>query len=229
MTTTQLSVAGAALPRTTVARERTATALALLLLLAGCTTIKRCSYEGFGRDESQKPEEVVETLDIEPGDQVADLGSGSGYFTFRLADAVGSSGKVYAVEVDESMNEYLAGLVKERGAENVQIVLASPDDPRLPEESIDLLFTSNTFHHIEDRPAYFRRVKRVLAPGGRVAIIDYREDAGWFVSLFGHGTSPDVIEREMKEAGYEVVARPDILEEQTFLVFAPRDGGTEDG
>ncbi len=207
-----------------VASGRRVTGLLAVLLAAGCTTIKRCSYEGFGRDERQKPELVVQALEIEPGDRVADLGSGSGYFTFRLADAVGDSGRVYAVDVDEDMNAYVAGLAGERGAENVEIILAAPDDPRLPEGSIDLIFTSNTYHHIEDRPAYFRRARRFLSPTGRIAIIDYRDDAGWFQRLLGHATAPEAIEREMKEAGYEVVARPGFLEEQTFLVFAPRRG-----
>ena len=215
------------LRRAAVVCERIETVLLALLLAAGCTTIKRCSYEGFGRDESQKPELVVKALGIEPGDRVADLGSGSGYFTFRLAGEVGPSGKVYAVDIDEDMNAYVAGLAEERGAENVEIVLAAPGDPRLPEGAIDLIFTSNTYHHIEDRPSYFARVKRFLSPGGRIAILDYREDAGWFQCLFGHATPPDAIEREMGEAGYEVVARPGFLEDQTFLVFAPRGGGQE--
>jgi ubiquinone/menaquinone biosynthesis C-methylase UbiE len=165
---------------------------------------------------------VVQALEIRPGERVADLGSGSGYFTFRLADAVGPTGRVYAVDIDRDMNEYVAGLAKQRGAANVEIVLAAPDDPHLPEEAIDLIFTANTYHHIDDRPAYFRRARRFLSPTGRIAVIDYREDAGWFQRLFGHATSPEAIEREMGEAGYEVVARPNFLEEQTFLVFAPR-------
>jgi arsenite methyltransferase len=205
-----------------VTSERLVSALLVVLFVSGCTTIKRCSYEGFGRDESQKPELVIQALGIEPGDRVADLGSGSGYFTFRLADAVGPSGRVYAVDVDEDMNAYVAQLARARGAANVEIVLAAPDDPHLPGGAIDLIFTANTDHHIEDRPAYFRQARRFLSPEGRIAIIDYREDAGWFQRVFGHATSHETIEREMAEAGYDVVARPGFLEEQTFLVLAPR-------
>jgi SAM-dependent methyltransferase len=129
------------------------------------------------------------------------------------------------VDIDEDMNAYVDELARTRGARNVEVVLATPDDPRLPEGAIDLIFTANTYHHVEDRPAYFRGARRFLSPDGRIAIIDYREDAGWFQRVFGHGTSPETIEREMAEAGYDVVARPGFLDEQTFLVFAPRRGG----
>src|SRR5574341_1008495 len=80
-------------------------ALAVLMALTGgCTDLKRFSYEGFGRDGWQRPEEVLRAVGVRPGDHVADLGSGGGYFTFRLAKAVGPTGKVYAVDVDKGLN-----------------------------------------------------------------------------------------------------------------------------
>lgn len=192
-----------------------------LLFATGCATLKKCAYEGYGRDESQQPERVVEALDIAPGDRVADLGSGSGYFTFRLADAVGANGTVYAVDVDPDMTEMVRAAARERGVKNVEIVLASPDDPKLAAGTIDLVFTSNTYHHIEDRVSYFARLQRALSPKGRVAILDYGEDANWFARWFGHNTPSGTVESEMKQAGYRIVAAPDFLSEQTFHVFAP--------
>ena len=84
---------------------------------------KRWAYEGFDRDSWQHPEEVIKALEIQAGDQVADLGAGSGYFTFRLADAVGSTGKVYAVDIDAEMNSDLAKQVQDKGYQNIEIVL----------------------------------------------------------------------------------------------------------
>ena len=86
-------------------RSRALRALVPLLILAfaGCTTLKRYAYEGFNRDKWQKPEEVIRALRIQPGQVVADLGSGSGYFTFRLARAVDPGGKVYAVDVEKGV------------------------------------------------------------------------------------------------------------------------------
>ena len=125
---------------------RCAAVLLLASLLVGCTQLKRAVYEGFDRDTWQFPERVVQSLDIPPGAKVADLGSGSGYFTFRLARAVGSAGKVYAVDVDQSMNEYLAERASEEKVENMEVILAKYHDPQLPESGVDLIFTCNTYH-----------------------------------------------------------------------------------
>src|SRR5712691_12441056 len=111
-------------------------ALVAVVVLSGCTAFKRWTYEGLGRDEWQKPEQVVEALAIKPGDRVADLGSGGGYFTFRFSRAVGPTGKVYAVDVDSEMLDYVAGRAKEDGSLNIQTVAARYDDPLLPESGV---------------------------------------------------------------------------------------------
>ena len=202
-------------------RRRSVLTLLVLLLLPGCTAYKRCAYESPDREEWQKPDEVVAALGIEPGSRVADLGSGSGYFTARLARAVGPDGRVYAVDVDEAMNDFLRERLAEEGIDNVEVVLGEFADPRLPDGQIDLVFTSNTYHHIQDRPAYFRNLKRDLAPGGRVAVVEYDGSEGLFVRLFGHSTGKQVILEEMREAGYEVAEDLPMLERQSFLVFTP--------
>ncbi|MEW6271250.1 MAG: methyltransferase domain-containing protein [Thermodesulfobacteriota bacterium] len=194
--------------------------LVMLSLCGGCTSVKRFGYEGFGRDDWQQPARVVETLRIEPGDRVADLGAGGGYFTFRLADAVGPDGVVYGVDVDPGMIAYLRDRAADEGYANVQVVEAASDDARLPAGAIDLLFTCNTYHHIPDQQAYFARAKQALAPGGRVAIVEYR-DEGFFATLFGHATGEEAIERDMEAAGYRLEGRYDFLDRQSFLVFVP--------
>jgi ubiquinone/menaquinone biosynthesis C-methylase UbiE len=201
-------------------RRWRSTVLVAFLLLAGCTALKRCAYEGGNRDSWQKPEEVIQALALKPGDRVADLGSGSGYFTFRLARAVGPTGKVYAVDVDEGLNRDLAGRAKRDGYGNIEVILAEPGDPRLPESSVDLFFTSNTYHHLENRARYFTTLRSTLRPGGKVAIIDFNRE-GWIQSL-GHYTPAEDIKREMNEAGYELEREHDFLTKQSFLVFVPR-------
>jgi len=204
-----------------------ATALLVALASGGCAPAKRFAYEGFGRDEWQQPDAVIALLGIGPGDRVADLGAGGGYFTFRLAEAVGESGRVYAVDVDDDMVDYLREQARQRGAANVTIVRGEFDDPRLPDGEIDLLFTCNTYHHIADRSEYFRRVLGDLAPSGRVAIVEYDGRGGWFPRAFGHFTSADTIAREMREAGYKQIAHPEILPRQSFQIFGPDDGTDE--
>jgi arsenite methyltransferase len=204
--------------------RRLAPLLAAILLAGcgGCTALKRCSYEDLSRDAWQQPERVVSALGIDPGDRVADLGSGSGYFTVHLAKAVGPDGRVYAVDVDEEMNEYLQRRVEQAGLANVEVVLGRFEDPLLPDGQVDLVLTVDTYHHIDDRPTYFRNLQRDLAPGGRVAVIDYDGRKGWFVRLMRHTTPREVLLREMDEAGYDVVEEHDFIDRQSFVVFRAR-------
>ena len=191
--------------------------LAIALFAGGCSQLKRWAYERGDRDAWQQPERVIGSLAIEPGDRIADIGSGGGYFSFRLAEAVGPDGQVFAVDVDEGMNALLEEAIAERGASNITVVLGGYEDPRLEPGSIDLVFTSNTYHHIDDREAYFRVVAGALSPRGRVAIIDFKPE-GWFQKR--HATPASAIREEMAAAGYELTEELDYLERQSFLVFA---------
>ncbi len=193
---------------------RCAAVILLIAFFFGCTALKRAVYEGFERDSWQFPDKVIRSLGIQPGDDIADLGSGSGYFTFRLADATGATGRVYAADVDQSMNDYLAGRAREKGYDNVEIILAEYHDPALPESGVDIIFTSNTYHHLEDRTRYFANVQKYLRPNGRIAVIDFRE------GFFSHFTPDDVIKKEMKAAGYRLQREYGFLPKQHFLVFS---------
>jgi len=193
----------------------------LALQLASCSAWKRFAYEGFDRDSWQKPDEVLALLEIPPGAAVADVGAGGGYFTFKLANAVGDGGRVYAVDVDDDMIAYLKERAAEEGHANVEVIRGEFADPLLPDGGIDLVFTSNTFHHIEDRPAYFSRVRGDLKPSGRVAILDLN-DHSWFPRTFGHMTPKETIVEDMTAAGYQLIADHDLVERQHFLVFAPQ-------
>ncbi len=189
------------------------------LVSLGCVGLKRCAYEGVGRDGWQQPEQVVESLGIRSGDRIADLGSGTGYFTFRLADAAGPDGRVYAVDIDEQLVEHLAERARDDGYANVETVLAKPDDPGLSEGSVDLIFNCNTYHHLPDRVAYFERLRPLLRPGGRIAIVEHRP--GFWHWLFPHATEPEQIRSELEKAGFELAQEHDYLSEQSFLIFTP--------
>lgn len=194
-------------------------AAALLAATFGSTSLKRFIYEGFGRDSWQHPDRVIRSLGIRSGDHVADVGSGSGYFTVRLAEAVSPDGKVYAVDVDSEMNEYVEKRAREGGYDNVETILAEYHDPLLPEGEIDLIFTCNTYHHLEERAPYFSRAKKYLRAQGRVAIIEF-SGKSWFNKLLGHSTDRDVIQAEMEAAGYRLEVMYDYLPRQHFLIFS---------
>jgi len=200
--------------------HRTAVAGLILLcgLLAGCSKFKQWAYEGIDRDQWQQPDKVIAALQIKPGAEVADLGAGGGYFTFHLAKAVGATGKVYAVDVDSGTNDLIAQRAKKDGINHVATILAKSNDPLLPESGVDLIFTSNTYHHIEDRIVYFANLGRYLKPAGRIAIIDYDRRA-WLEGLLRHYTPSEFIKREMEQAGYTLQQELIFLDRQSFLIF----------
>jgi arsenite methyltransferase len=199
-------------------RTRALVALTALSLVLGCGAWKRQAYEGFGRDGWQKPDEVVALLDVAPGDRVADIGAGGGYFTFRLADAVGDTGRVYAVDVDDDMLDYLRERTAEEGRKNVEVVRGEFGDPLLPDGAIDLAFTCDTYHHLSDRVAYFSKLRTDLAPGARIAILDFNGTSG-FAKWFDHATPKQTILDELSAAGFRLVADHDLIDQQNFLVF----------
>jgi arsenite methyltransferase len=196
-------------------------ALACSLILTGCAQLKQCAYEGINRDDWQQPQKVVGALGIQPGAIVADIGSGGGYFTFRLATAAGPTGRVYAVDVDPDMIDLIAKTAKEKAVANIEPILAKPNDPLLPNTGVDLIFTSNTYHHIDNRVAYFANLRQHLRPGGKVAIVDFDRRA-WLEGLLRHYTPSEFIKREMDQAGFALQQELDFLDRQSFLIFVPK-------
>jgi ubiquinone/menaquinone biosynthesis C-methylase UbiE len=127
-----------------------------------------------GRDKWQKPHEVVEALKLKPGEAIADIGAGTGYFATHFAR---HAKKVYAVDIDPQLLE----MAKKDAPENLETVPAAPDDPRLPEASVDTLFFCNVLHHIGSRPGYYEKLKKALKPGGRIVNIDFhKRGCGYF-------------------------------------------------
>jgi SAM-dependent methyltransferase len=173
------------------------------------------------RDSWQKPEEVVEFLGVKEGAVVADLGAGTGYFTVRLARAVGSTGKVYAVDIEPSLVRYLAERARKENLPQVVPVLAEPDDPKLPDRSVGLVLVCDTWHHIGDRVRYLGRLRRALAPGGKVAIVDFREGELPVGPPPKEKLTRKEILAEFAEAGWTLAGEYGGLPYQYVLVFAP--------
>ncbi len=172
-----------------------------------------------GRDEWQQPEEVIAKLGIKPGDTVADLGSGPGYFTLRFARAVGPRGRVYAVDISHEMLDYLTRQAQSAKMTNIRKVLAGPHDPKLPASSVDLIFICDTLHHISDRPQYYPLLIQALKPGGRLVNIDFEKKPlplGPPVEMKIAKT--DMI-KEFETAGLRLAAQFDFLRYQYFVVF----------
>ena len=133
------------------------------------------SFDDPARDAWQMPSRVIESLALKPGMKVADIGAGTGYFSMRLAK-VPAGITVFAVDVEPAMIDHLKKRAVTEKVGNVTTVLAGAASPNLP-EPVDVVLVVDTYHHLPNRPAYFRDLRKSLRPGGRVAIIDFRKDA----------------------------------------------------
>ena len=170
----------------------------------------------------QKPAELVAGLGLRAGQAVADVGAGTGYFLTHLATAVGETGTVYAVETEPNLLVHLRERAERAGLRTVVPVLASAGHPRLPPGGVDLVLLVDTYHHLDDRPAYFRRVQALLAPAGRVAVVDWQKRPLPVGPEMDHKLARAQVEEEMALAGYRLVSAPDLLPYQYVLIFQPR-------
>jgi len=180
------------------------------------------SLDDPARDAWQKPDEVLKALALRPGEVVADVGAGSGYFTLRLAAAVGDAGRVYAVDVSPDMIRHLNRRLRDAGVRNVVPVLSDPDDPLLPDASVDRFLIVDTWHHIEGQPKYLGLLKRMLKPGGQVVHIDFQKRDLPVGPPVGMKIARDDLVTQMETAGFRLTAEHGFLPYQYFLVFTVR-------
>ena len=171
--------------------------------------------EDPSRDEWQKPHDVVMALNLKPTDTIADIGAGTGYFARRFAM---HAGKVYAVDIDQKLLDIAA---KDAPA-NLKTVLATPDDPRLPDDSVDVIFFCDVLHHIENRAAYYPKLAKALKPGGRIVVIEFYKKDMPIGPPPSMKLSDDEVIAEFRGAGFTLAKRLDILPYQYYLFFDKR-------
>lgn len=164
---------------------------------------------------------IVETLDLQPGAAIADIGAGSGLFTLPFAKAVGQEGQVYAVDVQDYFLDHIEAKATAAGYENIELVLATQEDCKLPAASIDIAFLSDVYHHIERPQAYLDTVKRALRPQGRLFLIDFdrtRQDESSWIRKHVHRTPADY-RADLEATGFRFVEAIGGLDENFFYVF----------
>jgi len=174
-------------------------------------------FENPERVKWSKPAEVVRAMELRPSDIVADIGAGTGYFTRLIAMAV-PQGKAIGLDIEDSMVKYMKDDAKKLGLNNYDAKVVPTDSAKLASNSVDIVFLSNTYHHISNRVDYFKAVAKGLKKDGRVVIVDFYKD-----SKIGpprdHKLAKSVTLKEMNEAGYRLVKTHNILEHQYFLEF----------
>jgi arsenite methyltransferase len=189
--------------------------------------VKELRTKMFNRkasDPRYKPDQVIEAIAARPGMVIADIGSGGGYYSIRFSEVAGYKGRVYAVDTNKGYLDFISSAASQKGIKNITAILSDGRDMEIPEKSLDFVFMRNVTHHIHERTGYFRRLKKYLKPGSRVAVIDYKEEIKrkiLFRRLSSHYVSRDTLVQELAGAGYRIEEEFGFLPEQNFIIFSP--------
>ncbi len=170
------------------------------------------------RELDESPDKVISNLDLKSGDVVADIGAGTGYFTFRISPLV-TEGKVFAVDIQREMLEMVEKRRQQVHAKNVVPVLGSAVDPNLPEALVDIVLMVNSYHEFSHPREMMESVVRALKPGGRVILIEYRGEDPSVLRKPLHKMSEGQARKEMAAIGLRWRETKDFLPQQHFIVF----------
>lgn len=174
-------------------------------------TISRLDAVEAERDQWQRPAEVVQALDMRPGDVAVDLGCGAGYFALKLSSPVGKSGRVLAEDIRRLPLTFLWFRTILKNKRNITVVLGAARDPHLARQQLNEVLIANTYHELADSQAILARVRQALVPGGRLVVLDRSPNpAGIGAARFAdHEISARQVESELRQAQFEVVTRQD--------------------
>lgn len=181
-------------------------------------------FERDGREVWDRRADIVRQLRLRPGQKVADVGAGTGFFTVLMAREVGAEGRVYAVDIARNFVDAAVRRARDEGLSNVRGVVNDQHGVRLPPNSVDLVFLSDTYHHFEYPGAMLRSIHQALKPGGELVVIDFRRIPGmsnpWVLNHVRAG-EPEV-RAEIEAAGFELAERQDFMRTQFYLRFRKR-------
>ena len=178
-----------------------------------------------GRVEEEEPERVLDAMGLRPGDVVADVGCGSGYYARRMARRVQPGGTVYCQDIQPEMLEIMRERATDEGLTGIEAVLGTPTDPRLPEGAIDWAIIADVYHEMSDPEPMLAGIRRALAPGGRVALLEYRvEDGTGDTIKADHMMSVRQVLGEWQAAGFTLEALHDVLPSQHLFFFRAASG-----
>ena len=175
------------------------------------------------REAEEAPSKAVDALGVRPGDVVADIGAGSGYYTVKLARAVGPGGRVVATDLQPGMLDLIRAKVARERLTNVEVVQGGADDPRLPAKTFDLLLMVDVYHELASPQVFVRRLKETLKPGGRLVLIEFRREDPRVPIREEHKMSVEQVRQELGADGFRVDRVIDVLPWQHIVVLRPGD------
>ena len=183
-------------------------------------------FEQGGREVYARRDEILAAQNLPRGAEVADVGAGTGFYSLLFAEAVGPEGRVYAVDISPDFITAIGERVRAAGMTNISPVINAADDVKLPDNSIDVAFICDTYHHFEYPESVMRSLHRALRPGGEVVVVDYRKVPGRSSPWVMHHVRLDSeqAKAEITGFGYELVEERDFLHTQYFLRFRKLEG-----
>ena len=171
------------------------------------------------REDEENPDLAMRLIRVQRGQTVADLGAGSGYYTRRLARAVGDTGRVYAVDIQQGMLDLLQAALARDRITNVVPVLGGVDDPRLPADSLDLILMVDVYHEFAQPQTMLQRMKTALKPGGRLVLLEYRGEDRDVPIRPEHKMTKAQVKLEVEHEGFKQQRVYDDLPWQHLIVF----------
>jgi ubiquinone/menaquinone biosynthesis C-methylase UbiE len=169
------------------------------------------------REQQEAVETAIESLELKPGMVVADIGAGTGYYTFRMAKKVGPAGKVYANELQQEMLD----LLSKKKADNVITVLGAVDDPKLPKACCDLIIMVDVYHELSQPQKMLRKIREELKPDGRLVLVEFRAEDPKVPIKEEHKMSVAVAKLEVEAEGFKFDKSIEKLPWQHIIVFRP--------
>lgn len=178
------------------------------------------TLDGTARVATLRIGEVVAAMQLKPGQTVADIGAGTGLLSVPVAKAVGPRGRVFAVEIDAGFFPVIRKRGDDNGVANVQTVLGSFTDPKLPVTNVDLAFFHDVLHHVENRAEYLKTLAKYIAPAGRIFVVDFEGGRGPHVRQPELQVSREQLAAWMKAVGFTQVADAKLFDDKYVLTFA---------
>ena len=177
------------------------------------------------RDERQREENTelsLRLLEVQRGSVVADVGAGSGYYATRLARLVGTEGRVYASDIQQAMLDIIRGRIERERIPNIELVLGTPTDPRLPRGTVDLAIMVDVYHEFSEPQVMLRRIRESLKPGGRLVLLEYRGEDPKVPILPLHKMTVAQAKTEVEAEGFALTTVKEDLPWQHVLIFTVR-------
>ena len=174
------------------------------------------------REAEEEPDKALQAIGIRRGMAVADVGAGSGFMSFKMAKLVGPSGKVYANDIQPEMLEILRTRAQQDKVTNVQTVLGTVSDPKLPADAIDLILLVDVYHEFSQPQAMLDRMREALKPNGRLVLFEYRKEDPTVPIRPEHKMSVSEVKAEVEPEGFQFDQVIEVLPRQHIIIFRPR-------